>query len=301
MMCRLACLIALLSVPALADDLGDKLRAVFERARGNLVRVKFDQPMPDFGAHGGGGGGGGTRKANATGFLADEDTVVVVSSTLSMFGGAGGPVRMRFRSADGEEGGMDSEEEEQPSGFKGVLPDGTEVTLSMKGKDPETGFTFLKIRDKDKGKAAALQPVSFASSEAPLGDPVLVVNFGGADMDYQPRFLLARTNSVNSKAFPVYGTMEPLGEYQGGLAYDLKGSLIGVVAPAPRAAQPRREGEGEGGGASGTRVMVAEMMVAGGGGGGGWRGGARVLSGKWVTQALATIAKKDEPKAEAGR
>jgi hypothetical protein len=300
MMRRLACLIALLPVPALADELGDKIRAVFERARGNLVRVKFDQPMPDFGGHGGGGGGGGTRKANVTGFLADENTVVVVSSALSLFGGAGGPVRMRFRSSDGEEGGMDGEEEE-PSGFKAVLPDGTEVTLSMKGKDPETGFTFLRIKDKDKGKAAALQPVSFAPAEAPLGDPVLVVNFGGADLDYQPRFLLARTNSVNTKAFPVYGTMESIGEYQGGLAYDLKGSLIGVVAPTPRGAQPKREGEGDGAASGGMRTMVAEVVMAGGGPGGGWRGGARILSGKWVTQALATTMKKEEPKEETGK
>ena len=52
----------------------------------------FEQAMPEFSFSPGGGGetaGGGTRKANITGFIADEETVVVVSSALNPMGGLG--------------------------------------------------------------------------------------------------------------------------------------------------------------------------------------------------------------------
>jgi hypothetical protein len=282
--------LALTAVPALADELGDKIRAVLERAKGNLVRVKFDQAMPEFNFGPGGGGetaGGGTRKASITGFIADEETIVVVSSALNPMGGLGRIVRMA--GSQGEDLASQLEEPES-SGFKAVLPDGKEITLELKKKDPETGFSFLRVKNKEK--AGPLKPVVFAANEPPLADPVVLVALSGADMDYQPRFLLSRINSVADRGFPIYGTMEPVGEYQGGLAFDLKGDLVGVVAPPPKPPKKEKEGEGEATGAAGAFTFV--MDAAGGGpmSFGGPRGGARLLSGKWVTQALRTMEKK---------
>jgi len=282
--------LALVALPAPADELGDKIRAVLERAKGNLVRIKFDQSMPEFSFGGGGGetAGGGTRKANITGFIADEETIVVVSSALNPMGGIGRLVRMA--GSQGEDIASELENQEA-SGFRGVLPDGKEIALELKKKDPETGFSFLRVKNKEK--AGPLTPVVFASTEPPLADPVVVVALSGADMDFQPRFLLSRINSVADRGFPIYGTMEPVGEYQGGLVFDLKGDLVGVVAPPPKA--PKKEKDAEATETTGPAGAFSIVMDATSGGGmsfGGPRGGARVLSGKWVTQALRTLEKK---------
>jgi hypothetical protein len=129
--------------------------------------------------------------------------------------------------------------------------------------------------------------VTFATAEPGLADPVVVVDLAGEDLGHQPRFTITRINVVHGKERPVYGTTESVEGYQGGLAYDLKGDLVGVIAPMPRAARPAREDDDN---TDGDGPNVRRMRGGGGGG-----GGARVVSGQWVTAALRGKEKKTEP------
>jgi len=272
---------------ARADELAEKVRAVFERAKRQVVLVRFEQPMPDnpFGARGGrgdGGGGGGTRRARVTGFFADATTVVVPTSAIDR--GPGGRGRGGPGGGSGGDAGADEADIDETYGWKAVLPDGAEVALQVHRRDADTGFTLLRA----KAAAGVASPVTFATGEPGLADPLVVVDLAGEDLGYQPRFTITRINVVHGKERPVFGTTDSVEGYQGGLAYDLKGDLVGVIAPTPRAARPVRE-EDEGGGGGGGGATARRL----GGGGGG--GGARVVSGQWVTAALRGRDKEKKP------
>lgn len=207
---RCIALLALLALPARADDLKQVARNVFESAQKSVVTVRLVLKISM-------GSRDNEQKHEAIGTVVDASGLTVVAST-AIDPTASFRAAMQARGAQVK---VDAKVNEAAL----LLPDGTEVDGDVVFKDEGLGMAFVRPREVPKG----VEPVSLKKAGAPqvLDDVVLVGRYGRA-ANRAPWVDVTRVRAVVRGPHPFAICGEESSAAIGTVAYGADGAPLGV-------------------------------------------------------------------------
>lgn len=266
-------LLAALTAPVRADELGDQLKILVDKVSPSIVTVKVvlktelsmgGQSQDDESRH------------EVHGVVVDPDGLIMLSSAglsgdnlSEMMGGRGREISVKIT----------------PTDIKVVVErEEKEYSAFLAATDSKVGLGFLKIEDLGDRKLPA---VDFgAAVDATIGQNVAGVGRQRKGYDYAPYFETARVNGEIAKPRKAW-MVDRSAAGMGMPVFTTAGKVIGVLTNIPDGMRDEEDGGGGGGGRGFGRMM--RMM---GGGGRGGAGSGFVLPGAVVKDLIGKAKAK---------